>query len=465
MNLEKDFTLPKELADSLKEGASVLKEGEGVVTIVSHYDGDGLAAGSLLLRTLIREERAGHVTITRASSEKDIEDIIKGDKSKLFIFSDLGSSFAQIISKNLGGRKAIILDHHKLENNVEAENIVHINPSVWGIDGGREVCGATLSFLFSLAVDPENKDLVTLGLAGAYGDKQYMDGWAGINSAIVKFGKDNGLIEERVLPRLSGHSVEDAVARSNDPYFRGISGRIGKVREILSDIEIPGDLNIQDLSPSQLKSLNSLLIVLLLKQGVREEIASTFLKPSIFGTESSVTPGARIEDLNHISNACGREGETEVAVRLYMGDYTALKRGSIIRNKYRAKVLRNMMRIENKEAIDKGAAQYIYVPPNQETLCGAIAGLSMEYLLDQEKPTIGLSHLKDQKKIKISARGTNYLVKKGIDLASALAEASGKVGGNGGGHAVAAGATIALDKEEAFITELNNILSAQVGGG
>jgi single-stranded-DNA-specific exonuclease len=48
-----------------------------------------------------------------------------------------------------------------------------------------------------------------------------------------------------------------------------------------------------------------------------------------------------------------------------------------------------------------------------------------------------------------------------VDLAVALREAAATVGGQGGGHAVASGATIAKGKEEAFLQKLDEIIGQQ----
>jgi single-stranded-DNA-specific exonuclease len=53
------------------------------------------------------------------------------------------------------------------------------------------------------------------------------------------------------------------------------------------------------------------------------------------------------------------------------------------------------------------------------------------------------------------------LLEKGVDLSAALREAASSVGGQGGGHAVASGATIAKGKEEAFLVKLDEIIGRQ----
>jgi RecJ-like exonuclease len=84
----------------------------------------------------------------------------------------------------------------------------------------------------------------------------------------------------------------------------------------------------------------------------------------------------------------------------------------------------------------------------------------MQYILDQSKPTIALSRVPG--KVKVSSRGTKYLITKGLDLSAALKKASEKVGGTGGGHAVAAGATVPEGKDEEFIAAVDEIVGLQL---
>ena len=65
-------------------------------------------------------------------------------------------------------------------------------------------------------------------------------------------------------------------------------------------------------------------------------------------------------------------------------------------------------------------------------------------------------------KIKISARGTAYLLDKGLDLAVALGEAAASVNGVGGGHSIASGATIPSDSDKKFLEELDKIIGSQM---
>ena len=62
----------------------------------------------------------------------------------------------------------------------------------------------------------------------------------------------------------------------------------------------------------------------------------------------------------------------------------------------------------------------------------------------------------------VSARADRSLVRKGLDLASIMKIASEMVGGYGGGHNIAAGATIPRGKEEVFLEAVDDLVIAQL---
>jgi len=67
-----------------------------------------------------------------------------------------------------------------------------------------------------------------------------------------------------------------------------------------------------------------------------------------------------------------------------------------------------------------------------------VSGLGIRYLYS-DLPLVTLNHKDDM--IKISARGNKPLIARGLDLSVALRRAAEAVGGNGGGHTIASGAS------------------------
>jgi single-stranded DNA-specific DHH superfamily exonuclease len=66
--------------------------------------------------------------------------------------------------------------------------------------------------------------------------------------------------------------------------------------------------------------------------------------------------------------------------------------------------------------------------------------------------------------VKISARGNKLLISAGLDLSVALRKAAEAVGGVGGGHSIASGASIPPGSEERFLAIVDEIVGEQIKG-
>jgi len=91
---------------------------------------------------------------------------------------------------------------------------------------------------------------------------------------------------------------------------------------------------------------------------------------------------------------------------------------------------------------------------------GSLAGLGIIYVLPKDMPVLALFPTSTE--LKVSARGTDELVAKGLDLARAMEAAAGAVGGRGGGHPVAAGATVPLVAREEFLAKADEVVGEQM---
>jgi len=76
-------------------------------------------------------------------------------------------------------------------------------------------------------------------------------------------------------------------------------------------------------------------------------------------------------------------------------------------------------------------------------------------------PIIGFAD-KGNNEVKASARGTQDLIDKGLDLSAAMGKTAKQLDGVGGGHNIAAGATIPKGKEEEFLDLLEQEIKTQL---
>ena len=63
---------------------------------------------------------------------------------------------------------------------------------------------------------------------------------------------------------------------------------------------------------------------------------------------------------------------------------------------------------------------------------------------------------------KVSARGTREMISKGLDLSVAMQKAADAVGGVGGGHNIASGASVPKEMEKEFIRIVDMIIGGQL---
>ena len=90
---------------------------------------------------------------------------------------------------------------------------------------------------------------------------------------------------------------------------------------------------------------------------------------------------------------------------------------------------------------------------------GMIASTFVRYV-NPDMPFVAVNQVDEL--VKVSARGTRALVEKGLDLSFALREAANSVGGEGGGHNVASGASIPPGTAEQFIAKVDEIVAEQL---
>jgi RecJ-like exonuclease len=70
--------------------------------------------------------------------------------------------------------------------------------------------------------------------------------------------------------------------------------------------------------------------------------------------------------------------------------------------------------------------------------------------------------LDDEGMLKASGRATAALVRQGVNLGAAMREAAAAVGGEGGGHNIAAGARMPPERKKAFIEAVNDVIGKQI---
>jgi RecJ-like exonuclease len=277
----------------------------------------------------------------------------------------------------------------------------------------------------------------------------------GLNQQVLEQAVERRHITVQRGLNLTGTTVLDTLANSVDPYFVGLSGREENVLAFLESVKINPKSPMGSLDEVYRRKLTSMLSLRLMGQGCRPETVEELVSDVLWIPSMELSAS----DLADLLNACGRMDHEGLGVAVSLGDKEALQEANGLRREYTSNILKRLMAVEDDGAEQMDHIQYFEAP--DPSLAGAQCGLAMQYILDQGKPTIALSTV--GAKVKVSSRGTKHLVSKGLDLSSALKRSAEKVGGIGGGHSVASGATIPAEKRDEFLSLLDEAVGKQMG--
>jgi len=422
------------------------------VRVISHYDADGITSAGIICNALYRSGYDFHVTLMRNPFTRGLERV-KKEENELAIFTDMGSG--QIETLEQFKCEIIIIDHHQYLKQETSKNILQINANLCGIDGNYEACGASLSYSVAKALNSKNTDLAPLALAGATGDKQYIGGFRGFNKSILDEALKKGFLRHDTSVKLYGDSLFDALFYSIEPYYTGLSGNKDEVNKILERLDLDKNSSIESLDDKQKKQLNSFLIFKLIKNGCGKNILDTVIRERY---SSDILLQCELERYADLLDACGKGGNRDLGLSICLGDKKAFEEALEIEKEYRKKILDELLKLENDGVKEKKSFRYFY--GNDSSLGGVVGGIATNYILNNEKPLISL--VRKDKELHVSCRANQHLVEKGLDLGASMKEVAKQLDGNGGGHKIAAGATIDIKKEEEFLEQADKIISNQL---
>jgi single-stranded-DNA-specific exonuclease len=438
--------LPPPLSSLLKSASEEVLRHPRVV-VLSHYDADGLSAAGILCATLLRARKQVQIVTTKALDDGTIRDV--GEGADCLILADMGSSsLPQLESLSA---KVVVLDHHAPIG--DSTRLVHVNPHLFGIDGMTSACAGSVSMLFSLACSERNWDLLPTAFAGIVGDRQHIRGLSGVNRYLLDNGLAKGIVQVRPGSLLPSGGLLEGLTSEVDPYLIGVTGDEEGARALLAETKVPEGATLESLSDNQRRLLSSLVALRLLGQGCTSSAMEELITDRYFFPSWN----AYADDLAQLLNACGRTDREGTGIAVALRDEDAIKSAEELRRRYKEAIISAM-----RAVVEKGVNRMENIQWFESTntsLSGVLAGTTMQFVGDCDKPTITIA--RHQQNVRVSSRASFRILEKGVDLSVALREAARAVGGTGGGHAVASGATIPLGKEGEFLSKLDAIVGEQ----
>lgn len=464
--------MPQLMTEQYKEAKKIIDESSDI-KIYSHIDCDGICSGAILSTILDRQNKEHEIEFVNLDVLDDIE-----LTHELTIFSDLGSG-QKVDGKAKEGQKILILDHHPPLRDLDYRNdknytYLEINPIHHGIDGSYYVCGGGLCYF--LAKEYGYTDLSWIGILSAIGDMQNTKTghFEGLNEIIQQDAIDGGYLE------LMKNDI-NIYGRNTRPLFVALSyfsdvklpitNNTNETMAILEDLGIEEKHNrktLNQLTMAEKGKLYQKLVEMISKvvpgryiQYIPRLIIGdsyTFLKED---EHSFLRDGS---EFSTAMNACGRNHEEKVAMEVLKGDrIIALDQLEVISKQHRtnlAKAISKIAESDDKNIIEMENLQYFDGDGIKPEIVGTVTGMILGYC-NWKKPVIGFTQT-DNDGLKISLRCSRLLSYDGIHFGNIIREISKEVGGSGGGHSMACGAYIPLEKKSEFLERFNNRLNGKI---
>ncbi len=433
------------------------------VQLVSHIDADGITSAAIIAKALERADIGYEMMFIKQLDENIIQKLADINP-ELTIFTDLGSG--QLEHINSYKLNSVVSDHHHPQGNIE----LHLNPHLFGANGSYEISGSGTTFILASQLG-DNRDLADLAIVGCVGDMQYRRHGQLVsmnrcildtNRDVISPKKDISLFGKQTRP------VYKMLQYSSDPFIPGLAGNEDACIELLSNVGLQFSDDEKwrrwiDLSEDEKMRTTSFLIQYCMQNGMSSyNITRLVSEGYILLNEQEGTEMRDATEYSTLLNATGRYMRAEIGMKVCMGEREkTYRQAQDLLSNHRKNLVDGLNFVKDNGIIQLSHMQYFdagnYIP---ETIVGIVAGMSHFSVGNRNLPIIAFADKDDG--YKISARGTQELVNRGLNLAEALKTVCKELRGAGGGHDIAAGATVPLGKKEDFIHMLNSVLSTQI---
>lgn len=431
------------------------------VEVVAHIDADGICSAAIASGALDVAGIEHTITFLKQIDGEALESLKQKDNFLWFV--DLGSG----VYEEIKSLSFVISDHH-VPASVELDR--QLNPHLVGIDGSREMSGAGATYIMARSMNDSNRRLAPLAVMGAIGDMQDSDECrlVGANREILADSGVQALRDIRYFGRES-RPVHKLLQYASDPVIPGVSGFDSTSIKFLKSLGIElkeGEKwrKWADLAFDEKKRIVSEIVKILMRKGfglkrALRVVGEVYIMPG----EEEGSPLRDAKEFATLLNACGRHGAPEVGVAVCLGDRDIYyKKAKNLLNEHRTAIANGMEtvkgigieRMENIAFFDAG-------DEIDERIIGIVAGMVLE-ANGIDRPIVAFARMKGKDMLKVSSRASHDLVERGIDLSKAINSAAKSVGGLGGGHKMAAGASVPAEKKDEFLRAMDEEIGRQL---
>ena len=471
----------EDFLDSANEAAKVILETvkkDGFILAFSHLDADGVAAAGVIGKMLYRLDARFRIRVMQWVDEKIVGEVI-ADKPQLVILTDFGSGYLDLLNEKIPNVKVVILDHHQITSKVANPNFVQVNPHLFGIDGATDVSGSGVAYFAAKAVNSANVDLAPIALVGALGDMQdkyEQRSLRSLNEIIVNDGVSAGLLrveKDLIFFGRETRPIYKMLATTTNPFIPGLSGQETEALNFVANLGIPLKQGeklraLCDLTDEERKQLCTALADYLLSKGLHLEVDNLIGYIYVLTKEEPNTALRDGREFAVVLNSTGRMDRPSLGIAICMGDRkAALEESNKILEDYRKNINKYLGWVNEKPERMR-ELQNIYVIYGEsfinEKIIGTVSSIIVSSLANNEKPLLAFANIEAEKAAKFSSRTTEAALRKGVNLGDVMRLASEANGGKGGGHNIAAGAQVPLEKIDAFLKLADELVGRQLKG-
>jgi len=417
------------------------------VIIISHNDADGISCLHLMQNLLYRMNLDyDYFIYNRSVSWKNyLEGILsKRNTDKMaYLFTDVGSNLSELIpiieNRN---EMFFILDHHEVETNTDIsshpDNLIFVNPTLYGFDGLEHIAGATLTYMFAKKLYPQIIKQGWLAIIGIAGDSlKSMDKLQSFNKEIYQELLAEEVFEDQEGLILFGSmhtSILNGLKYSILPFIPGFGGESKeKIQTFLNGLNINPKKAVKDLDSPEIEQIQ--------KKGGFESYGRYAILPQKGGLLSFAFEHALLLNILCFKNISAAvsiiqlQNITRYAKKVY-SEYIS----NLAQN---LKILSNELpRYETDKAIFIRIRDEI--PPSNWSDTASFS--TVNELLDPYKVLLLGGLERKSHTIKLSIRCTRKFLKQNdyVGVNKIISNIKRELGGTGGGHKLAGGIRLSV---------------------
>ncbi|MFX0033226.1 MAG: DHHA1 domain-containing protein [Candidatus Hodarchaeota archaeon] len=417
------------------------------IIAISHNDADGISSLQIIQNLLYRLNlNYDYFIYNRSSSWATYLNGIlpkRQNEKTALILTDIGSTLTELIPIIIDRKEQFfILDHHEVENDFQfndfPENLIFVNPTIYGYDGLDHIAGATLTYMFAKLITPNIIKHAWLTAIGIAGDSlRPMDRLESFNKEIYEELVHEELIEDKQGLILFGgmhNSIKNGLKYSILPFVKNFGGESDlTITSFLNKLQITPNKGVSELTSTEIKAIKGATnlseghyAILPQKEGLLQFVFEHALLLNILSFKNISAALSMIQ----------QKGITRYAKTLYY-DYIS----NLTMNLKTVSNELNRFETERAVFIDAGNGK---IPPSNWS---DTASFSMVNELINPEKMLFLGGLeKKTQMIKLSIRCSRRFleINKQLGVNKVITKIKEELGGNGGGHKLAGGIRLSI---------------------